>query len=160
MNLFTSHGFGWRALPVAILMCSALGAEADAPAKPASKPAGAASAASESIGRDYVREIELLQEAGALLAGVKDEEGAKKAADKISRDFNGLPPLVVGNEKEIMALAEARNGVSLFMVRLKKQPWFSSSGLQKAWTLMTGAFSRRRANSPGQRRMRIPRPRS
>lgn len=138
-------------------MCAALGAAAEAPS---AKPAAAASAASESISRDYVREIELLQQAGALLAGVKDEEGSKKAADKISRDFNGLPPLVNGNEKEIMALAEARNGVSLYMVRLQKQPWFSSSGLQKAWTLMTDAFSRRRANTPGQRRMRIPRSRS
>lgn len=160
MDLFTSHGFGRRALSVALLVCTALGAAADAPAKPSAKPAAAASAASESVSRDYVREIELLQQAGALLAGVKDEEGAKKAADKISRDFNGLPPLVTGNEKEIMALAEARNGVSLYMVRLQKQPWFNSSDLQKAWTLMTDAFSRRRANTPGQRRMRIPRSRS
>ena len=43
------------------------------------------------------------------------------------------------------------------MMRLKKEEWFVSSGLQDAWTLMTDAFSRRRANTPGQRRMRIPR---
>ena len=68
-----------------------------------------------------------------------------------------MPPLVTGNEKEIIALSEARNAVSRHMMRLKKEEWFVSSGLQDAWTLMTDAFSRRRANTPGQRRMRIPR---
>lgn len=160
MNFFSSHLFRSLSLLSSLLLVSATGAAADSPSKSGGSTAESKGAPTESIGREYTREIELLQAACAQLATVKDEAGAKKVADKLARDFNGLPPLVAGNEKEIMALAEARNAASLYMYRLKKQPWFSSSGLQKTWTLMTDSFSRRRANSPRQRRMRIPRTRS
>lgn len=139
-------------LPLAAVAVPGASAAGDdgAKAKPAAK-------APETISRDYQKEIDLLRAAADKLAAVNSEESAKDVSRKLSRDFHAMPPLVTGNEKEIIALSEARNAVSRHMMRLKKEEWFVSSGLQDAWTLMTDAFSRRRANTPGQRRMRIPR---
>ncbi len=76
---------------------------------------------------------------------MKDEETAKKTADKLSKTFSALPPLLHGRESELETLAQAQNKVSKQMERLQPMPFFESAGLQEAWTLMTDHFSRRSA---------------
>ncbi len=91
------------------------------------------------------RELQALQEAAVLMETVQDEETAKKAAAKLRQLFRTLPPPIKGEQKELEIWARAQNRVSAHMWRLLKEPYFVSSGLQEAWTLITDPFSRPRA---------------
>ncbi len=96
------------------------------------------------------KEMAALGEAAGLLAQVKDEAGATQTAEKLCKKFASMPPLLTGTASELELLSKAQNKVSDQMERLMSTPYFVSSGLQEAWTLMTDHFSRRSA----QRRRR------
>lgn len=99
----------------------------------------------QALSSQYAKEIETLEKAGPILDSVTDESTAKSAATKLRQMFNGLPVLSKATSAEMEALAAAQNKISERMFKLKDQPYFESSGLQEAWTLMTDHFSRRRA---------------
>lgn len=96
-------------------------------------------------GFDYTREFQALKEAQALLAEVNDEKSAQNAVKKIKALFGPLPIPLKGTDQEIEMWSREQNKVSAQMNRLRKEPWFESSGLQEAWTLVSDPFSRRRA---------------
>ncbi len=91
------------------------------------------------------RELQALQEAVGIIETVKDEETAKKAAAKLRQMFRNLPPPIKAEQGELEIWARAQNRVSAHMWRLLKEPYFISSGLQEAWSLITDPFSRPRA---------------
>ncbi len=91
------------------------------------------------------KEMAALGEAAAMLAEVKDAATAEKVAEKLSRKFAHMPPVLNGGEGELEMLAKAQNRVSDQMQRLMASEYFVPSGLQEAWTLMTDPFSRRSA---------------
>ncbi len=99
----------------------------------------------------YAKEMAALGEAATMLSGVKDEEGAKDVAEKLCRKFANLPPLLTGTDAELELLAKAQNKVNDQMERLMTTPYFVSSGLQDAWTMMTDQFSRRSAQKRRRR---------
>lgn len=86
---------------------------------------------------DYKRELKALEEAATIMEGVTDEASAKKAAQKLRSMFNNLPGPTKGSAAELDAWAKAQNRVSFHMWRLCKEPYFESSKLQEAWTLIT-----------------------
>ncbi len=94
---------------------------------------------------NFGKEMAALGEAAAMLSKVKDEAAATEAAEQLCKKFAKLPPLLGGSDSELELLAKAQNRVSDQMERLMSSPWFVSSGLQEAWTLMTDHFSRRSA---------------
>lgn len=96
-------------------------------------------------GFDYTKEFKALREAQALLAEVNDEQAAEQAVRKIRTSFGVLPIPLSGSDQEIEMWSTEQNKVSAQMERLKRQPWFESSGLQEVWTLISDPFSRRRA---------------
>lgn len=99
----------------------------------------------QALSNQYTKEIEALEKAGPILDSVTDESTAKSAATKLRQMFNGMPVLSKATTSEMEALAAAQNKISERMFKLKDQPYFETSGLQEAWTLMTDHFSRRRA---------------
>ncbi len=96
---------------------------------------------------NFEKEIPAIREAAALLEGVNDEEAAKAAARAIRNDFISLKVILLGTEEELENLAREQDKLNRQMVRLQKQPWFVSSGLQECWTLITDPFSRRSAQN-------------
>lgn len=102
-------------------------------------------AQAHAVSGQYAKEIETLEKAGPILDAVTDESSAKIAATKLRQMFNGMPVLSKATTSDMEALAAAQNKISERMFKLKDQPYFESSGLQEAWTLMTDHFSRRRA---------------
>lgn len=93
----------------------------------------------------WKRELKALQEAAVIMETVQDEVSAKKAAGKLCQMFRTLPPPINGEQQMLELWARAQNRVSAHMWRLVKEPYFVSSGLQEAWTLITDPFSRPRA---------------
>ena len=96
---------------------------------------------------NFAKEIPAIREAAALLEGVNDEEAAKAAARAIRNDFISLKVILLGTEEELENLAREQDKLNRQMVRLQKQPWFVSSGLQECWTLIMDPFSRRSAQN-------------
>ncbi|MBQ7022607.1 MAG: hypothetical protein IJN29_03445 [Akkermansia sp.] len=94
---------------------------------------------------DMDKEFDGLREAQALLAEVNDEKSAEKAAKKISSIFGRLPAPIEMTDGEIEQWSIEQNKVSAQMERLRKMPFFESSGLQEAWTNVSDPFSRKRA---------------
>ncbi len=91
------------------------------------------------------KEMAALGEAATMLAGVKDEAGAKEVAEKLCKKFAAMPPVLGGTDAELEMLAKAQNKVNDQMERLMSSEYFVPAGLQEAWTLMTDHFSRRSA---------------
>lgn len=91
------------------------------------------------------KEFDGLQKAQALLAEVNDEASAAKAAKKICSIFGVIAPPIDMSMSELEKWAAEQNKVSAQMERLRKMPYFESSGLQEAWTNVTDPFSRKRA---------------
>lgn len=94
---------------------------------------------------DFAKEFPALKEAELLLDTVGDEQTAKSVAKKLQHDFTILPPPMGGSNAQLEEYARAQNRVNLKMEKLKKEPWFVSSGLQQAWTLITVPSTRRTA---------------
>ncbi len=93
----------------------------------------------------YGKEVAALNRAAEALAKVKDEASATEVAKALCKEFTRLNPLLGGSDGELMMLSRAQNKVSKEMWKLMAEPYFESSGLQEAWTLMTDQFSRRKA---------------
>lgn len=96
-------------------------------------------------GADMAAEFAALMQAGELLAAVHDEASAKKAAEKIYSMFSKLPAPDEVSDDDIELWCTEQNKLNKEMERLRKEPWFESSGLQEAWTAATDPFSRKRA---------------
>lgn len=96
-------------------------------------------------GADMAAEFAALMQAAEMLAAVSDAESAEKAADKIYRMFSKLPAPDEITDDDIEQWATEQNKLNMQMERLRKEPWFESSGLQEAWTAATDPFSRKRA---------------
>lgn len=94
---------------------------------------------------DLDKEFEALKEAQAILAEVSDEKSAEKAAKKLCSIFGKLPAPIEMSDAEIEEWSIEQNKVSAQMERLRKMPFFDSSGLQEAWTNVSDPFSRKRA---------------
>lgn len=95
---------------------------------------------------DFAKEFPALKEAELLLDTVADEKTAQSAAKKLLHDFTILPVPMGGNNAQLEEYARAVNRVNLKMEKLKGEPWFVSSGLQAAWTLITVPSTRRTAS--------------
>ncbi len=91
------------------------------------------------------KEIAALNLAAQELAEVKDEASAKDVAKSLCSKFASMNPILGGSEGELLELSRAQNRVSKEMWRLMAEPYFESSRLQEAWTLMLDQFSRRSA---------------
>lgn len=100
-----------------------------------------------SIERQYAKEIEKLDEAVAIVDSAKDEKSAKDAAKQLIKIFDPMPVLIGGNEIQLDKLARAQNKINIRMEKIKKEPWFVSSGMQDAWGLITVHSFRRRASN-------------
>ena len=92
---------------------------------------------------NFKREFAALEEAVALLETVVDEKTASQVANKLSRTFTLLPIPTKGTDAQLEEWANLQNKVNAKMEELKKLDYFDSSGLQKAWTLITDPNSRR-----------------
>ena len=92
---------------------------------------------------NFKREFAALEEAVALLETVVDEKTASQVANKLSRTFTLLPIPTKGTDAQLEEWANLQNKVNAKMEELKKLDYFESSGLQKAWTLITDPNSRR-----------------
>lgn len=93
----------------------------------------------------YQKEMEALGKADAMLEVVKSEKDAKEAVKKLTPLFVKIRPQCYASDKELEDLAEAQNKVSARMLRLSKEKYFESAGLQELWTIITDPLSRRRA---------------
>lgn len=100
-----------------------------------------------SIERQYTHEMEKLAEAEPIVDSAKDEKSAKDAAKQLIKMFDPLPVLMGGNEIQLDKLARAQNKINIRMEKIKKEPWFVSSGMQEAWGLITVHSFRRRASN-------------
>lgn len=100
-----------------------------------------------SIERQYAKEIEKLAEAEPIVDSAKDEKSAKAAAKQLIKMFDPMPVLIGGNDIQLDKLARAQNKVNIRMEKIKKEPWFVSSGMQEAWGLITVHSFRRRASN-------------
>lgn len=100
-----------------------------------------------SIERQYAKEMEKLAEAEPIVDSAKDEKSAKEAAKQLIKMFDPLPVLMGGNEIQLDKLARAQNKINIRMEKIKKEPWFVSSGMQDAWGLITVHSFRRRASN-------------
>ena len=94
---------------------------------------------------DLRKEIQALSAALELVKTVSDEKSAKDVAKKLQQMFVSLPVPMGGTDKQLEELARAQNGVNRQMEKMKKEPWFEPSGMQKAWTLITVPATRRAA---------------
>lgn len=91
------------------------------------------------------KEMEALVQGADLLRQVDDEKSAKEVSKKLKQMFSPLPPIMNGNVAQLEALSVAQNKINLQMEALKNEPYFISSGLQEAWTIITHPFARRSA---------------
>ena len=92
---------------------------------------------------NFKREFAALNEAVELLDKVVDEKTASQVANKLSRTFTLLPIPTKGTDAQLEEWANLQNKVNAKMEELRKLDYFESSGLQKAWTLITDPNSRR-----------------
>lgn len=92
---------------------------------------------------NFKKEFAALNEAVELLDQVTDEKTAAQVANKISRTFTLLPIPTKGTDAQLEEWARLQNLVNDKMEELRKLDYFESSGLQKAWTLITDPNSRR-----------------
>lgn len=92
---------------------------------------------------NFKREFAALEEAANLLDSITDEKSASQVANKISRTFTLLPIPTKGTDAQLEEWANRQNKINDKMEELKKLDYFESSGLQKAWTLITDPNSRR-----------------
>ena len=99
------------------------------------------------VERLYAKEIEKLAEAEPIVDSATDEKSAKDAAKQLIKMFDPMPVLMGGNDVQLDKLARAQNKINLKMEKIKKQPWFVSSGMQEAWGLITVHSFRRRASN-------------
>lgn len=120
----------------ALTLATALGCIAPIIAAPS------AQAQQADVSNEYKREMAALEEAFTVMQTVKDESSAKKAAQRIITLFRNLPPIMGGSDSDILALAKAQNRVSNIMWSLVNEPYFESSGLQTAWSIMTDTLTR------------------
>ncbi len=95
----------------------------------------------------FGKEVAALNHAAEELAKVNDEEKAKDVAKALCHKFAYMNPLLGGSEGELLELSRAQNRVSVQMWRLMAEPYFESSRLQEAWTLMVDQFARRSAQN-------------
>lgn len=95
---------------------------------------------------EFTKEFEALTEALPLLDNATDEKSAAEVAKKLQHTFSYLPAPMGGSNAQLEEYARAQNRINLKMEKMKKQPWFVSSGMQKAWTLITVPSTRRAAN--------------
>ncbi len=99
------------------------------------------------VERRYAKEVELLAEAEPIVDSAQDEKSAKAAAKQLIKMFDSMPVLMDGNDIQLDKLARAQNKINIKMEKIKKQPWFVSSGMQEAWGLITVHSFRRRASN-------------
>ena len=92
---------------------------------------------------NFKREFAALEEAATLLESITDEKSASQVANKLSRTFTLLPIPTKGTDTQLEEWARLQNKVNAKMEELQKLDYFESSGLQKAWTLITDPNSRR-----------------
>ena len=92
---------------------------------------------------NFKKEFAALNEAVELLDQVTDEKTAAQVANKLSRTFTLLPIPTKGTDAQLEEWARLQNLVNDKMEELRKLDYFESSGLQKAWTLITDPNSRR-----------------
>ena len=92
---------------------------------------------------NFKKEFAALNEAVELLDQVTDEKTAAQVANKLSRTFTLLPIPTKGTDAQLEEWARLQNMVNDKMEELRKLDYFESSGLQKAWTLITDPNSRR-----------------
>ena len=92
---------------------------------------------------NFKREFAALNEAVELLDTITDEKTAAQVANKLSRTFTLLPIPTKGTDAQLEEWANLQNKVNAKMEELRKLDYFESSGLQKAWTLITDPNSRR-----------------
>lgn len=133
------------AIALVVLGAFALTAEAARDEKPAG--GGKRPAAASVVDRIYAKEMEALGQAEKLMIEIVDEKSATQVARKLINIFNPLPVPMGGTDKQLEALACAQNVISRKMNKLRKEPWFVSSGLQEAWGLITVPSFRRRATN-------------
>ena len=95
---------------------------------------------------EFTKEFEALTEALPLLDNATDEKSAAEVAKKLQHTFSYLPAPMGGSNAQLEEYARAQNRINLKMEKMKKEPWFVSSGMQKAWTLITVPSTRRAAN--------------
>lgn len=92
---------------------------------------------------NFKKEFAALNEAVELLDQVTDEKTVAQVANKLSRTFTLLPIPTKGTDAQLEEWARLQNLVNDKMEELRKLDYFESSGLQKAWTLITDPNSRR-----------------
>lgn len=92
---------------------------------------------------NFKKEFAALNAAVELLDQVTDEKTAAQVANKLSRTFTQLPIPTKGTDAQLEEWARLQNLVNDKMEELRKLDYFESSGLQKAWTLITDPNSRR-----------------
>ncbi len=92
---------------------------------------------------NFKKEFAALNAAVELLDQVTDEKTAAQVANKLSRTFTLLPIPTKGTDAQLEEWARLQNLVNDKMEELRKLDYFESSGLQKAWTLITDPNSRR-----------------
>ena len=92
---------------------------------------------------NFKREFAALNEAVELLDTITDEKSAAQVANKLSRTFTLLPIPTKGTDAQLEEWANLQNKVNAKMEELRQLDYFESSGLQKAWTLITDPNSRR-----------------
>lgn len=95
---------------------------------------------------EFTKEFEALTEALPLLDNATDEKSAAEVAKKLQHTFSYLPAPMGGSNAQLEEYARAQNRINLKMEKMKKEPWFVPSGMQKAWTLITVPSTRRAAN--------------
>ena len=128
-----------------VLAAFALTAEAARDEKPGR--VGKRPPATTVVDRTYAKELEALAQAEKLMIEIVDEKSAVQVARQLIKIFNPLPVPMGGTDKQLEALACAQNVISRKMEKLRKEPWFVSSGLQEAWGLITVPSFRRRATN-------------
>ncbi len=97
------------------------------------------------VGSEFAKEFAALTMAAEALDGVTDEKSAAAVAKKLQHDFTILPVPMGGSDAMLLEYAKVQNRVNLKMEKMKNEPWFVSSGMQEAWTLITVPSTRRTA---------------
>lgn len=147
MDMKKLIGVGMMALAVVMVVPSVYGEEEDKDNRRAMRSAVRGGV---SVERIYNEEMTALAEAEQMMKGVTDEKSARDIAKKLIKKFDVLFVPMGGAEAQLEALARAQNRVTMQMLKHKKQPWFVSSGLQEAWSLITVPSFRRRATNHGK----------
>ncbi len=92
------------------------------------------SAAWAQVPRDMTKEYEALDQARGALAEVSDEKAAKAAAELIKKIFDDIPAVYqYHSDASLTKLHDKQNIINRMMVRLSKEEYFKSSGLQESW---------------------------